>query len=228
MEKMTRPAVFQASQAERYAPFFVTLISLFALSILIPKGSDVLFINGHHTRLTDLFFKTITNLGDGVIFVPIVIATLFIRYRYTVMAVILSIAHGLLVSIFKRVMFHGAVRPRKFLGDHLIHFADGVHVHSINSFPSGHTATAFCAALFLALLIGNRTYTFLLLVLAMLVAYSRIYLAQHFLLDVAAGAIIGAFTTFMTWEIFGTSHLPIWMNGRLKPVSRRKRQVSLR
>jgi len=209
------PAAFSATQANRYRPFFMVMVSLFVLSTAIPKGTDVLFINGHHTRFLDWFFRMATNLGDGLIFVPVIIVLLFNCYRHAIICVILAVVHGLLVSGFKHSMFQSAVRPRKYLGDHLIHFVPGVDVHSIHSFPSGHTATAFCLALFLALLSTNRLHTFLLLGLAMVAGCSRIYLAQHFLIDVAAGAIIGSFTTFITWEVFRSVQTPQWMNGRM-------------
>jgi len=216
MERTIRPVIFSTGQASRYTPFFIAMILLFVLSIAIPKGQDVLFINGHHSPFLDSFFKTITNLGDGMVFVPVIIGLVFVRYRYAIIALIIAIAHGLLANAFKRGMFPNAVRPRKFLGDEVIHFVHGVDVHSVHSFPSGHTATAFCLALFIALLLNNRTHSILLLAAAVLVGYSRIYLAQHFLLDVAAGAIIGSFTTFITWEIFRSTRTPNWMNQRLK------------
>ncbi len=228
MERTTRPVIFSTGQASRYT-LFVAMISLFVLSVIIPKGRDVLFINGHHNPFADFFFKAFTNLGDGLVFVPIILALLFVRYRYAIIALIIALAHGLLANAFKRGMFPNAIRPRRFLGDDLIHFVPGVDVHSVHSFPSGHTATAFCLALFLALLLNNRTHSMLLLAAAILVGYSRIYLAQHFLIDVAAGAIIGSFTTFITWEIFRSNRTPHWMNQRLKLFpKRRNEEVAMR
>jgi membrane-associated phospholipid phosphatase len=206
---------FVASELSITRPYRLVLIFLFIASLCVDKGMDVLWINGHYTAWLDSFFKTITNLGDGLIFIPITLLALFIRFRYAIAAVAASVAHGLLISLFKRLLFPGLERPRKFLGDDLIHFVSGIDVHNANSFPSGHTATAFCAALFLALLSRNKVIGIFALLLATLVGYSRIYLAQHFLIDVAAGAVIGSFTTYIAWQIVEFNTLPAWMNRKL-------------
>ena len=60
-----------------------------------------------------------------------------------------------------------------------------------NSFPSGHTTAAF--AFFCALSILARKHPLLqslFFLLAAGVAYSRMYLSQHFLADVLAGSLL--------------------------------------
>jgi undecaprenyl-diphosphatase len=57
------------------------------------------------------------------------------------------------------------------------------------SFPSGHAATAFAAAVAVAMVYPRLARP--LLVLAGVVAVSRIYLGVHYVLDVAAGTLLG-------------------------------------
>jgi undecaprenyl-diphosphatase len=57
------------------------------------------------------------------------------------------------------------------------------------SFPSGHAATAFAAAVALAVLVPRLRMP--ALALAAVVAVSRVYLGVHFWLDVLAGAALG-------------------------------------
>lgn len=57
------------------------------------------------------------------------------------------------------------------------------------SFPSGHAATAFAAATMLAAYDKKRRNVYYLV--AVLISLSRIYLHCHYLLDVAAGALVG-------------------------------------
>jgi len=59
------------------------------------------------------------------------------------------------------------------------------------SFPSGHAATAFAAAAILSGFDKKRKYFYYFL--ALLIAWSRIYLGCHFFLDISFGAIIGYF-----------------------------------
>ena len=95
-----------------------------------------------------------------------------------------------MVQVIKNLV--NAPRPRIFFeqGQYL-HFIDGVSLSGVSSFPSGHTATAFAIATVLVLFMKNRNRQVLVLVMALLVGYSRIYLAQHFILDILIGSIIG-------------------------------------
>ena len=68
------------------------------------------------------------------------------------------------------------------------------------SFPSGHSITAFAVAVTVGLF-----YPFLqpcLLVLALLIAASRIILGMHFLSDVVAGSALGVALGFASFYVF--------------------------
>ena len=68
------------------------------------------------------------------------------------------------------------------------------------SFPSGHTITAFAVALSI-----GHFYPMLLMalvVMAVLIAVSRILLGMHFLTDVVAGSIIGITLGRLSFHIF--------------------------
>ena len=68
---------------------------------------------------------------------------------------------------------------------------EGVHLHHYHSFPSGHTTAAFALFMTLCLLTDKKPLHFIYFILAALGGYSRIYLSQHFAIDVFAGSIIG-------------------------------------
>ncbi|MGC8667159.1 MAG: phosphatase PAP2 family protein [Chthonomonadales bacterium] len=72
----------------------------------------------------------------------------------------------------------------------------GVYPLKVRGFPSGHTATSVAVALGITLLMrGRRRYRLAAAaawVLAGLIAFSRLYLASHWPLDVAGGAALGA------------------------------------
>lgn len=196
--------------------YCITLLCFFSAALLLEKGQDVVLINGHHSPLLDDFFKVVTFFGDGIVFIPIVLATLFIRFELTLITIASWVGHGVLVSIFKRLLFPDSLRPQGVLNHDLLYYVPGVDVHSAHSFPSGHTATAFCAAFLIALIWRNNLASILALLLACLVAYSRVYLLQHFLLDVTAGAFIGCITASAMWMAFDFKHKPGWMSRSLK------------
>ena len=193
----------------------VILLVLLA-AILIPRGNDVLWINGNHNEFSDRFFTFITYGGDGKIFIPLIIITLFVRFSYTLAVVSAWIGHGMLCSLLKRFVFPTMLRPTGTIDNGLLYFVPGVDVHTNYSFPSGHTATAFCFAILLALLVKRRSVFFVLTLFAMIVAYSRIYLLQHFLIDVVGGAFIGIAVALIAWQLFENYGKAEWLSGRLE------------
>ena len=63
------------------------------------------------------------------------------------------------------------------------------------SFPSGHTASAFAAAI--ALLWHNRKFGIPITIFAALMGFSRIYVEVHYCTDVIAGVISGTICAFV-------------------------------
>jgi len=69
-----------------------------------------------------------------------------------------------------------------------------------HAFPSGHTAasTAFFSALFFA----SRRIGLVFLPIPILIGFSRIYVAAHYLSDVVFAAILGALCAAIVWRFF--------------------------
>ncbi|MDH5368095.1 MAG: phosphatase PAP2 family protein [Cyclobacteriaceae bacterium] len=192
--------------------FLIVLLPL----LFIEKGEIVILINSVNTPTTDLFFKYVTYIGDGILFVPLILGLLFVRYSYAIIGAIIAVSHGLLLSLLKKVIFKGAPRPTAFFEDtSMLHFIEGVKVHTSNSFPSGHTATAFAFCLFLTYLFNKKSWGTLFLFLAIMAGLSRLYLLQHFYIDVVVGGLIGSGVSIITWKIFETKNLPNWMNKKI-------------
>lgn len=82
------------------------------------------------------------------------------------------------------------------------------------SFPSGHTTTAFATGVLLFALLPPR-WRIAPIVWAVLVGIARLYMGEHIVLDVVAGAAIGALFATPIWrfvlerpDITGTDRLP--------------------
>ncbi len=213
------------SYTEIFLYYLILIASLFIINLFIKKGEEVLWINGKNTPSLDTFFSLITLLGHGILFLPIILYTCFQSYRLSIAGVCMCIAHGLICLILKRGLFHNFKRPAALLNHDLLHFVEGVPINFSHSFPSGHTATIFCLAVFVSLVLKNRMVSLLMMIIALLVAYSRIYLVQHFLEDVIAGAIIGSATSFFLYQQFTSRKFPPWMNSRLRLNWRQRKSI---
>ena len=106
-------------------------------------------------------------------------------------------ASGLFVDIIKPVF--GRVRPSLLFSDHLYGFT-GIGAHANHwSFPSGHSATVAALAYALSLLYPRLMPAWI--AAALLVAFSRLALDQHYLSDVIAGLYFGV---AFAWAIAAT------------------------
>jgi membrane-associated phospholipid phosphatase len=191
---------------------------LLAVALSTPKGQDVLAINGLHTPLLDGLFKTVTQLGNGIVLLPLFVVALFIQFRLAAIVASAGALHGILVAVCKRVLFAGWPRPKAFLDNDLLHFVPGVSVHAHHSFPSGHTATAFLLFFLISHFFGRKMPAILIsALLAALVGISRVYLVQHFLIDVACGALLGTVSAWLCARWLDEKNpLPAWMFMRIQ------------
>lgn len=73
------------------------------------------------------------------------------------------------------------------------------HSHSGYSFPSNHAANIFAGALVIRYMYPHLRS--LVYIIAILIAYSRIYVGVHFPLDVIGGAVVGYLSGLITLTI---------------------------
>lgn len=177
---------------------------LILFSFLGGKEDLFLLLNHDLGSTADFFFQYFTHAGDGILWVPL--ALYFIFYKRKLLPLVLSaiILSTLLVQTGKKIIYPNEARPTAAIEStqqSLIHTVKGVTVHSNNSFPSGHTTTAFSLFLLGCLLLPYSYFWLIGFTAAILAGYSRIYLAQHFPLDVGAGIICAYITVYLSLQI---------------------------
>ncbi|MEE0970332.1 MAG: phosphatase PAP2 family protein [Clostridia bacterium] len=137
----------------------------------------------------DGFFSAITKFADaGIGWIVIsVLLLLFKRTRKTGIMVGLALVIGLLTVNCGIKPLVGRIRPYEL--SEAMKAALLVDPLSDGSFPSGHTLASFEAAT--VLMIRDKRYGIPALVLAFIIAFSRLYLCVHYPSDVLAGLILG-------------------------------------
>jgi membrane-associated phospholipid phosphatase len=186
----TKPSVL--GQNKLY--FTGLLIVLFTAAVMLlidGKAATFVSLNAYHPFILNVFFINYTFMGDGIFALCLVALLFYFKKRQQALAMLYAfLISGIVVQVIKNLV--SSPRPKLFFeAGQYLHFIDGVSLANNSSFPSGHTATAFGIATVLVLMLKNKTWQPHILIATVMVGYSRIYLAQHFLLDVMIGAIIG-------------------------------------
>ncbi len=209
---------------KKYFPFYgiayVVLLCVMVLMLcLYPKAELHLMLNSCHTKGGDIFLRLYSQLAEWPLYVIAALPLVFKRWRLTVWYAVSELVSATVVWVLKQ-LFH-APRPAAYfenIPDAVLPVVEGVRLHHSNSFPSGHTATFFVFFTFCALLLAHYYTThesgrrfsatwrylamLLLLVMAALGGYSRIYLSQHFLSDVCVGSLIGVIVPTVIFALF--------------------------
>ena len=143
----------------------------------------------------DGIFPIITSLCEGgIIWILFGVALLFFK-KYRKYGFFLLIAMLLGSVIGNDIIKPLVARPRpchiaSVLPDMLI------DIPTSFSFPSGHTASSVVSAT--VLVCANKKFGYAAIPLAVLIAFSRMYLFVHFPTDILAGAILGVSLAFAT------------------------------
>jgi len=177
--------------------FILVIISLLLITsplLFLDKEIPSLWVNSWHSPFLDVFFRYITYLGDGLILIPVLIFLLFNSYTLSAIFAVTTAFEAVLVQlVLKKGFFAYLDRPSAYIPNFdQLHTVAGENIHSLHTFPSGHTQTIFMVIVFIALAAKKRNgFNILLIVVALLTGLSRIYLLQHFFVDVWVGAAIG-------------------------------------
>ena len=203
------------------------LTVVLGLLYVYPKVELHLLLNGYHTGVQDAFFKYYSVMAEWPFYVLALLPLLWRKWEVTLFYALCELSSGAVVQILKHLF--SAPRPVVVFEKHpdlTLPLVDGVSMHHSNSFPSGHTATFFvfftCCALLMAYQYwlrreknNGKTWVLMnvgllgLLTLAALGGYSRIYLSQHFLMDVCVGSIIGFLVPCFVFFLYGKKILKI-------------------
>ena len=148
------------------------------------------------------FWKGVTHLGDGGWFwIALgVVLLLFKKTRRTGITVLIALVIGALITniIIKNSV--ARIRPYDFT-DQIILLIGKQWDYS---FPSGHSCASFAAA-YVCLNRLKPVYGIAAMILAALIAFSRLYVGVHYPTDVIGGIIIGLFSGWAALRLVSKS-----------------------
>ena len=187
-------------------PTLVLALVLGIMLLVIPKAELHLALCQPHTAFLDLLVPIITNLVDWLTYL-VVLLLLFYRAGWTTFLASNLLLSTLIVQPIKHLVH--APRPLTWFAEHMpdvsLPLVEGVRMNYWLSFPSGHTTTFFALFFTLSIILcaenikGKTILSFICCLCASFGAYTRIYLSQHFALDIFAGILIAIFSTMILY-----------------------------
>ena len=173
---------------------------------LLAEGFDLPILDWIAANLwcpvLDAVMPVITLLGDAGIF-WIAVAVLFIftkKYRKIGIGMMIALMMGLVICNICLKPMIARIRPYDFKEEHL-HVIVNLLIEKQHdfAFPSGHTIASFEAAV--VILLGDKKLGIPAMILACLIAFSRLYLYVHYPTDVIVSIVLGSILALIGWYL---------------------------
>ena len=183
-------------------PTLVLALVLGTLLLLCSKNELHLLLCQPHMPFLDTIVPIFSDLVDWLPYL-VVVLLLFYRAGWATFLASNLLLSTLIVQPIKHLV--NAPRPITWFAENMpdvtLPLVEGVRMNHWLSFPSGHTTTFFVLFFSLSIILcaenikGKNILSFLCFLCASFGAYTRIYLSQHFALDIFAGILIAVFST---------------------------------
>lgn len=192
-------------------------------SLIDLDKSLLLYCNGCHLAWLDTFFWFISDrLSNLLVILPLL---LLLFYRASWKEALLVIG-GVVLTVLLCDQFASSIckplfhRPRPTHDDEI-----GALVTLVNNYRGGqygfissHAANAFGAAVFLIGVFRNRLFAVSILVWAVVVSYSRIYLGVHYPGDILAGTLAGILGGIAIYNVYKWARRRLQTAGKMPDI----------
>ena len=166
------------------------------------------WIQNHlHCGFFDTIMPPVTRLADsGILWIALAVVLLCIpKYRQLGLSMGAALLLGLVIcNLTMKPLLH-RIRPYDYLWEHY-----GIQVKLLIeaphdfSFPSGHTIASFEAAT--VLMLKDRKWGIPALILAGIIAFSRLYLYVHYPTDVLVSILLGVGIGYLATFLVGKGY----------------------
>jgi membrane-associated phospholipid phosphatase len=184
--------------------------SLSAAKYVLIQKDYFYFINHHLGQYPNIEYN-LTQIGDALIFLSLL--TIFIVYAPKIWEALISASLVSLIfsSVLKNVF--GVPRPSEMF-DNTTFIIIGKKASGFASLPSGHSITIFTTLTVLLFAFMPKkmnhkiVWSFSIVTIGLIIAFSRVGVGAHYPLDVIIGGIIGYISGLI--GIFISQKYPIW------------------
>lgn len=197
-------------------PFIVWLVVGAGILASISKGDLVLFFNENRNQFASFYFIIASKFAEYSFIIFFIFILLNQSYGNAFMASLTWAASGIGAQILKQIF--NLPRPAAFFGDSNLNIIGNMELHYAHSFPSGHSTTAFALFFIFGFFVKNKKWQILFFFLALSTAFSRIYLLQHFFIDVYFGSILGVLIATIVFVSINSSNIFGFQNWKHKKL----------
>lgn len=172
-----------------------------SISILLALYLTLLLVtSAPHSFVNNIFLVNYTFIGDGI-FIAALIALLFykkqiLKAQSLLLAVTIT---TVVIQLIKNVIFDDGLHIFLEEGEYL--FAQN-QIVDLGGMPSSHMAYGMAFFTLISFYFSSTKWTIALVVIAIVLAYSRIYLSGNTVLDVIAGGVTGLLASLLSYSIF--------------------------
>ena len=200
-------------------PTIILVVCMGVILYLFPKAELHLLLCQPHTTSLDTIVPVFTDLVDWLPYLCVVLL-LFYRAGWATFLASNLLLSTLIVQPIKYIVH--APRPLTWFAENMpdvtLPLVEGVKMNLWLSFPSGHTTAFFVLFFSLSIILcaenvkGKTILSLLCFLCASFGAYTRIYLSQHFALDIFAGILIAVLSTILLYYflVLKTKNARFW------------------
>jgi undecaprenyl-diphosphatase len=165
----------------------------------------LLFLNSIHSPFMDHVMYAISG---KIIWVPLYLAILIylgIKYKRKFLVILIFIILAATLADQTSVLIKNIVHRLRPCQEPsisgLVHLVNG-ECGGLYSFVSSHATNSFDVALLSLLFIKKRWYSISIVIWALVIGYSRIYLGVHYPGDVLCGSVLGALIGWSMYQLY--------------------------